>query len=194
MWRKIYIIRHAESHNTFAWRYNRDHPDEKPIMMLSADKDGLSSTGCIQAGEVAKHIPENACVRCADSVRAKDTAFIINPKYEVYSELNELSELDYTDEHKNNLTIDEQIQNWVNVMLKPAEDPKTPVVIVSHAGIIGKSLRAFLPLDDTIRFAPANASMTVLGVDDNEKIVIHTLGSRVVNSNFWHEDDAMEKL
>lgn len=194
-WHRIFITRHAQSINTYNWRWNLDHPQDTPRQMVPAGQDALSPEGKKQVIQMSGAISRLQVrhVLSAPSVRCIETAAAISNGNKIVTDkrLLELKLLDYAEDHKENPV--DQVQDWLDAVFQ-CRDGNT--LVVSHSAIMAKALQRVLGLNDTVRWGPAIGSVTTLDWHpESNRIVIHELGSRICPSTaYWHNEDAFRKL
>jgi broad specificity phosphatase PhoE len=204
-WKRFFLVRHAQSENTYRWRWNQDHPNETPKDMLPSDKDDLSEDGMKQVATMLTAISHLQVdhVLFAPSVRCRSTAGYITTVKGVITKENfkgtiqtdprllEWKALDYTEEK--DAPIEDQVNQWIEAVFQEREGN---TLVVTHAAIMAKALSRILGLNQNVRFGPAVGSLTTLDWHPKtNRFVIHELGARICGTKmYWHNEDTFKKL
>jgi len=209
---RIAICRHAQSENTFRWRWNRDRPESTPLDMLPAEGDCLSKDGLKQAVNLGQNLTVNlvrpptaykkVLIIHSSALRSVETAnmvsdYLTKQGFQIVGirsspTLLELPSYDYSEEAK---VKGDPIENWISTIFKdqlPSSD--TALVVITHAKIMMKGLQKVLGLDEHVRVAPSVASLTMLDYEPTEShVVVHSFGDIGAKTCLaWHPADTFK--
>lgn len=203
-WQRIVIIRHGQSENVTRWLHQKVTGEK--VTMVPDSEDHLTELGQSQVKQCAKQLldvlkrpPHNFRTTVelvsSSSTRCKETANLMSEELQLgglslksltYSnDLLELKSHDYTKSDAG----ENQLQAW-NELVFSQSDSNIVKIYVTHGNILRQALANKFQLSSKVAIAPTVASLTVLDVDSNGRIVVHNLCDSSANTvRQWYNED-----